>query len=96
MGTIAAAEDRLSDPAHAIVDRRQSTMSDSRGLTEAEKRWLLAISRGPLKKTAAERSIPQAIVDMLIAKRLVHWDIDSLLMTTKGEIAVALLRSLQC
>ena len=70
-------------------------MSDSRGLTEAEKKWLLAISRGPLKKTAAERSIPREIVDVLVAKRLVHWNIDSLFMTAKGEIAVALLRSLQ-
>ena len=69
-------------------------MNDSRALTSGEKQWLLAISRGPITQAAAERSIPIGILDHLIAKRLVAWQTDLLAITTKGQSAVALLRSL--
>ena len=70
-------------------------MADSRELTKVEKQWLLAISRGPISRAAAEQNIPVETVELLIARRLLCWDAGFLAMTTKGQSAVALLRSMR-
>lgn len=70
-------------------------MTDSKQLTHVEKQWLLAVSRGPLKKESAERCIPMNILQRLIAIRLVRWELDSLSITAKGESAAMLLRSMR-
>jgi hypothetical protein len=70
-------------------------MSDSRELSKSEKQWLLAISRGPIRKAAAELSMPVTIIDRLISQRLLRWEAGFLAITAKGESAVALLRSMR-
>jgi len=70
-------------------------MSSSSDLTKDERQWLLAISRGSLKRATAECSIGVEVLDQLIARRLVYWDADVLSITSKGNSVVALLRSLQ-
>jgi len=70
-------------------------MSSSSDLTKGERQWLLAISRGPVKRAAAERSVPVEVLDQLIARRLVCWEADLLSITSKGNSVVALLRSMQ-
>lgn len=64
-------------------------------LTYPDRQWLLAISRGPVKRESAERSIPVDVLAQLIARRLVCWEADALAITSKGNNVVALLRSMQ-
>jgi len=70
-------------------------MSSSSDLTKGERQWLLAISRGPIRRVIAERSIPVEVLDSLIARRLACWESEILSITSKGKNVVALLRSLQ-
>jgi hypothetical protein len=70
-------------------------MSKSSDLTNGERQWLLAISRGLLKRAAAERSIPFEVLDQLLERRLACWEAGFLSITSKGSSVVALLRSLQ-
>jgi hypothetical protein len=62
-------------------------------MTVGERQWLLAVSRGPMHRTAVDLSIPKGIIELLIAKRLVRWESDALEITASGEGAVAELRS---
>ena len=68
-------------------------MLKSRDLTGDELQWLLAISRGPLSKEAADRRMPSGVRDSLIAKSLARWKLGSLEITTIGEASVARLRA---
>jgi hypothetical protein len=63
-------------------------------LTAEEKQWLLAVSRGPLGRLAANKSIPRQVCESLVAQRLVRFRNDVLEITAKGEIVAGMLRSL--
>lgn len=63
-------------------------------LTAVEKQWLLAVSRGPLGRSAAERRMPRAVCDSLLAQRLVRFRGELLEITPKGEIVAGMLRAL--
>jgi hypothetical protein len=64
-------------------------MPDSDDLTGEEMQWLLAISRGPLSKEAADRRVPGGVRDALIAKGLARWKLGSFEITPGGEMSVA-------
>jgi hypothetical protein len=64
-------------------------MPDSRDLTGEEVQWLLAISRGPLSKEAADRRVPSGVRDALLAKGLARWKLGSFEITPGGEMSVA-------
>ena len=64
-------------------------MPDSDDLTGEEMQWLLAISRGPLSKEAADRRVPGGVRDALIAKGLARWKLGSFEITSVGEMSVA-------
>ena len=68
-------------------------MLKSHDLTGDEMQWLLAISRGPLSREAAERRMPDAVRDSLIVRSLARWKVGSLEITSHGEEAVARLRA---
>ncbi len=64
-------------------------MPDSHGLTGEEVQWLLAISRGPLSKEAADRRVPAAVRDSLITKGLARWKLGFFEIAPGGEASVA-------
>ena len=64
-------------------------MLDIHSLTGEEVQWLLAISRGPLSKEAAERRVPGGVRDSLVAKGLARWKLGSFEITSSGEASVA-------
>ena len=64
-------------------------MPDSDDLTGEEMQWLLAISRGPLSREAADRRVPGGVRDTLIAKGLARWKLGSFEITPDGEASVA-------
>ena len=64
-------------------------MPDSDDLTGEEMQWLLAISRGPLSREAADRRVPGGVRDTLIAKGLARWKLGSFEITPGGEMSVA-------
>ncbi len=64
-------------------------MPESHDLTGEELQWLLAISRGPLSKDAADRRVPSGVRDALIAKGLARWKLGSFEITAGGEVSVA-------
>ena len=64
-------------------------MLDSHELTSEEVQWLLAISRGPLSKEAADRRVPAGVRDSLIAKGLARWKLGSFEITSSGTASVA-------
>lgn len=68
-------------------------MADSLDLTTGERQWLLAISRGPLSKAAIDRSLPKAILESLIDKRLVRWSIGLLEVTSIGMATAESMRT---
>lgn len=68
-------------------------MLKSLDLTGDEVQWLLAISRGPLSREAADRRMPREVRESLIAKSLARWKIGFLEITSNGEAAVARLRA---
>jgi hypothetical protein len=68
-------------------------MLKSNELSGDELQWLLAISRGPLSKEAADRRMPRDIRDALIAKSLAHWKLGALEITSVGEASVARVRA---
>jgi len=63
-------------------------MRDSDDLSGEEMQWLLAISRGPLSKEAAERRVPGGVREALIAKCLARWKLGSFEITPGGEVSV--------
>jgi hypothetical protein len=63
-------------------------------LSAEEKQWLLAISRGPLARSAIDKRLPQQICDSLMRQRLVRFQDDRLEITSKGEIVAGMLRAL--
>ncbi|HEY0726061.1 MAG TPA: hypothetical protein VGD41_19135 [Pyrinomonadaceae bacterium] len=64
-------------------------MPDAHELTGEELQWLLAISRGPLSREAADRRVPSRVRDALIAKGLARWKLGSFEITPGGEMSVA-------
>lgn len=70
-------------------------MLTAHDLPADELQWLLAISRGPLSKEAADRRVPTGVRDSLIAKSLARWKLGSLEITLTGLAAVARLRSVR-
>jgi len=64
-------------------------MLDSQELTSEEMQWLLAISRGPLSREAADRRVPGHVRDSLIARGLARWTLGSFGITASGEASVA-------
>ncbi len=64
-------------------------MLDTHDLTAEEVQWLLAISRGPLSKEAADRRVPHNVRDSLIAKGLARWKLGSFEITSSGTASVA-------
>jgi len=64
-------------------------MADSHELTGEEVQWLLAISRGPLSKEAADRRVPGGVRDSLIAKGLARWKLGFFEISPGGEASVA-------
>jgi hypothetical protein len=64
-------------------------MPDSYDLTGEEVQWLLAISRGPLSKEAADRRVPAGVRDSLMSKGLARWKLGSFEITPGGETSVA-------
>jgi hypothetical protein len=64
-------------------------MPDSHDLTSEEMQWLLAISRGPLSKEAADRRVPGGVRAALIAKGLARWKLGFFEITPGGEVSVA-------
>lgn len=68
-------------------------MLKSLDLTGDEAQWLLAISRGPLSREAAERRMPGPVRDSLITRSLARWKLGFLEITAHGEDAVTRLRA---
>ena len=64
-------------------------MLDSHDMTGEEVQWLLAISRGPLSKDAADRRVPSGVRDSLIAKGLARWKLGFFEITPGGKMSVA-------
>jgi hypothetical protein len=64
-------------------------MLDSHEMTSEEVQWLLAISRGPLSKEAADRRVPDGVRDSLVAKGLARWRLETFEITSSGEATVA-------
>jgi len=64
-------------------------MLDADDLTAEEMQWLLAISRGPLSKEAADRRVPGGVRESLTAKGLARWKLGSFEITSIGEASVA-------
>jgi hypothetical protein len=64
-------------------------MLDSHEMTSEEVQWLLAISRGPLSKEAADRRVPDGVRDSLVAKGLARWRLGTFEITSSGEATVA-------
>jgi len=63
-------------------------MPDS-NMTGEEVQWLLAISRGPLSKDAADRRVPSGVRDVLLARGLARWKLGSFEITSSGKASVA-------
>ncbi len=60
-------------------------MIDDIALNAGERQWLLAIDGSPMTRATAEKRVPAAIRDSLIAKNLAHWKL--------GFLEVALLET---
>ena len=68
-------------------------MNNTRVLTQAEAQWLLAIVRGPLRKSAAERSMPEQVRESLLDKGFIRWKVGFVEITPKGSVEAGRVRS---